>query len=71
MTATSITNSDNIKSHLLRVYVEERTSKEGKPYYVKVEIWNMPNGECYELLEFLNNEKLSLLRLTVPVESSL
>lgn len=65
---TSILNSDNIKSHICRAYIEERTSKEGKPYYVKVEIWNMPGGEEYRLEDFLSHERLALLKLSVPVE---
>ena len=68
---TSVLNSDNIKSHLSRVYIEQRQTKEGKPYYIKIEIWNMPNGESYQLEDFLNQEKLALLKMSVPIQQAL
>lgn len=68
---TSALNSDNIKSHLARVYIDERKTKDGKPYYMKIEFWNMPNGELYKLEEFLTSEKLTLLKMSVPIQQAL
>ncbi len=44
----TIANSDNIRSHISRVYVESRTSKENKPYSVLNIDWAMPNEKVYK-----------------------
>lgn len=67
---TSATNSDNIKAHLIRSYIDERLSKDNKPYFVKVDIWNMPNNETYQLEKFLTREEVAVLRLTVPIQQT-
>lgn len=68
MTAT---NSDNIVSHVSRAYVEERTSKENKPYSVLIIEWIMPNEKIYKQAVFLSSEQLSLIETSVAKEALL
>ena len=69
MTAT---NSDNIISHISRVYVEERISKkDNSPYSVLTIEWIMPNEKIYKQSVFLSSEQLSLIESSVAKESLL
>ena len=67
----TITNSDNIVSHISRAYVESRTSKENKPYQVLTIEWVMPNGNTYKQSVFLSNEQVALIDSSVAKESLL
>ena len=50
----TVTNSDNIVSHVSRAYVEERISKkENKPYSVLTIEWIMPNEKIYKQICYL------------------
>ncbi len=65
----TIANSDNIRSHIFRVYVEERTSKENKPYSVLNIEWVMPNEKTYKQTVFLSAEQLALIESSVAKEA--
>jgi len=67
----TITNSDNIVSHISRAYVESRISKENKPYQVLTIEWVMPNGNTYKQSVFLSNEQVALIDSSVAKESLL
>lgn len=67
----TVTNSDNIVSHISRAYVESRTSKENKPYQALTIEWIMPNGNTYKQLVFLSNEQVALIDSSVAKESLL
>ena len=67
----TIANSDNIRSHIFRVYVEERTSKENKPYSVLNIEWVMPNEKTYKQTVFLSAEQLALIESSVAKEALL
>ena len=67
----TITNSDNIRSHIFRVYVEARTSKENKPYNVLNIEWIMPNEKTYAQTVFLSSEQSALIESSVAKEALL
>lgn len=67
----TITNSDNIRSHISRVYVESRISKENKPYSVLNIDWAMPNEKVYKQTIFLSAEQLALIESSVAIEALL
>lgn len=67
----TIANSDNIRSHISRVYVEARTSKENKPYSVLNIEWVMPNEKTYKQTVFLSAEQLALIESSVAKEALL
>lgn len=67
----TIANSDNIRSHISRVYVESRTSKENKPYSVLNIDWAMPNEKVYKQTIFLSAEQLALIESSVAKEALL
>lgn len=67
----TVTNSDNIRSHISRVYVEARTSKENKPYSVLNIDWAMPNEKVYKQTIFLSAEQLALIESSVAIEALL
>lgn len=67
----TIANSDNIRSHISRVYVESRISKENKPYSVLNIDWAMPNEKVYKQTIFLSAEQLALIESSVAIEALL
>lgn len=68
----TIANSDNIRSHISRAYVEERISKKGnKPYTVLNIDWAMPNEKVYKQTIFLSAEQLALIESSVAIEALL
>lgn len=67
----TIANSDNIRSHISRVYVESRISKENKPYSVLNIDWAMPNEKVYKHTIFLSAEQLALIESSVAIEALL
>ena len=68
----TVTNSDNIVSHVSRAYVEERISKkENKPYSVLTIEWIMPNEKIYKQSVFLSSEQFSLIESSVAKEALL
>ena len=64
------TNSDNITSHIARSYVEQRTSKENRPYSVLIIEWLMRNGNTYKQTVFLSAEQVALIDSSVSVKES-
>lgn len=68
----TVTNSDNIVSHVSRAYVEERISKkENKPYSVLTIEWIIPNEKIYKQSVFFSSEQLSLIESSVAKEALL
>lgn len=68
----TIANSDNIRSHISRAYVEERISKkDNRPYSVLNIDWAMPNEKVYKQTIFLSAEQLALIELSVAIEALL
>jgi len=51
--------------------VEERTSKENKPYSVLNIEWVMPNEKTYKQTVFLSAEQLALIESSVAKEALL
>lgn len=63
--------TDNIVSHIPRVYTETLTSpKTGKPYTILNVIFSRPNGKAYTYKGFLNEEQKALIEDSVPLEGS-
>jgi hypothetical protein len=61
-------NHDNINSHLVRTYVETKTSpKTGNEYTVLVLIFNKANGKEYKFTTFLNDDQKSIIEDTVSI----
>lgn len=68
----TIANSDNIRSHISRAYVEERISKKyNRPYSVLNIDWAMPNEKVYKQTIFLSAEQLALIESSVAIEALL
>ena len=68
----TIANSDNIRSHISRAYVEERISKkDNRPYNVLNIDWAMPNEKVYKQTIFLSAEQLALIESSVAIEALL
>lgn len=68
----TVTNSDNIVSHVSRAYVEERISKkDNRPYSVLTIEWIMPNEKPYKQSVFLSAEQLALIESSVAKEALL
>lgn len=64
-------NHDNISSHLIRAYIETKTSpKTGNEYSQLIQIWARPNDKTYTFRAFLNDEQKALLEDTVPLTNT-
>lgn len=64
--------NDNIKSHLVRVYLSEDVSKKtGNPFYQLTTIWHRPGKSDYKSTVFLTAEQYALIEDSAPIEASL
>lgn len=58
--------NDNLVSNLSRVFIEKRHSTaKNKDYAVLVLTWLLPNGKTFKQEQFVSNEQLALIEMSV------